>query len=272
MPNREQIIKKNLESLAKLFEDGKAPAAIARTVLPHTNVPSDKWSFNNQLLRLASGTDDARGFKQWKAVGRRVKKGCKAFFIFAPNMRKCKVERENNEGGLEEVELKMIRGFLTVPVFRYEDTEGDALDVPDIQPKEFPPLMDVAKAWGIKVEYKGGGNGYYGYHMSSDNSIALCSHDEQVFFHELSHAAQKRVDKNYKPGQHARQEVAAELSACVLARMVGRKDANEGASYKYIARYADKQGISVGKAVWGVVADVEKLIKAIMTATEKQAA
>ncbi|HBQ26698.1 MAG TPA: hypothetical protein DD791_09935, partial [Syntrophomonas sp.] len=40
-------------------------------------------------------------------------------------------------------------GFKAIPVFRYEDTEGEELPLkPDYKPAELPPLYDVALEFG----------------------------------------------------------------------------------------------------------------------------
>lgn len=259
---KHDVVKENLDSLVKLFESGNAPQAIAHITLPLVDVPSSKWSFFNQLIMLWHDTQDARGFKQWKTVGRHVKKGSKAVYILVPNIRKFKDDDGNEE--------KRLIGFLSRAVFKYEDTDGEALDIPDINPDQLPPLHEVATAWGIGVKYVGFRGRAYGSYSPTQDGIELATHEEQVFFHELSHAAQKRVWKGgVKGGQIPRQEIAAELSACVLARMFGRKDANEGASYKYIGNYAATEGKPIGKALWSLVSDTEKILKAIIAEAEK---
>ncbi len=250
-------VKENLEGLVKLFESGKVPAALAKITLPSSGVPSQKWSFMNQLNMLWHNTEDARGFGQWKLVDRYVKKGAKAIYIIVPRIKKEKDE----ETGEETVK---ILGFMARPVFRYEDTDGEPLNLPEYNPESLPPLIDVAKAWGINVSYKGFLGHAYGSYKIDANEISLATHDEQTFFHELSHAAQKRVWKEgIKGGQIPKQEMAAELSACVLARMFGRKDANEGYTFKYVKSYADEEGKELGKALWGVISATEKILKAI---------
>src|SRR4029453_13860350 len=89
----------------------------------------------NQLLMYLHGTTDARGFKHWKSVGRNVEKGSKAFYILGPFKRT--IERENADGETERVTF--IRGFIGIPVFRLEDTEGAELPPPpDYRPAERP--------------------------------------------------------------------------------------------------------------------------------------
>jgi hypothetical protein len=52
-----------------------------------------------------AGTEDARGFKQWKEVNRYVKKGAKAFVILAPRFIKNGAkEEEDREKDLSELQ------------------------------------------------------------------------------------------------------------------------------------------------------------------------
>ena len=75
------------DKLLVTFESGELPPAVARTVIARCsedNKPCNQWSFGNQLLMIISGTEDARGFRQWQNVKRNVKKGAKAIYILAP--------------------------------------------------------------------------------------------------------------------------------------------------------------------------------------------
>src|SRR5690349_665156 len=70
------------ERLLQAFEMGNLPQAIAQMFLRyHDDAPCRKWSWNNQLLTALMGYREARGFRQWEAVGRKVKKGEHAFYI-----------------------------------------------------------------------------------------------------------------------------------------------------------------------------------------------
>src|SRR5437016_5817311 len=81
-----------------------------------------RWSLNNRLLAMIAGTSDARGYRQWQEVGRFVKGGTKALYIVAPKKFK-KGEVEDAETG-EKHAVFGISGFLAVPLFRFEDTDG----------------------------------------------------------------------------------------------------------------------------------------------------
>ena len=87
-------------------------------------------SYRNGLL-YTTETNDARGFRQWQEVGRHVKEGAKAITILAPRF--IKKHQENGEDG-----KVILVGFLSVPVFRVEDTEGDPLDYQKIELPELP--------------------------------------------------------------------------------------------------------------------------------------
>jgi antirestriction protein ArdC len=248
-------VKEATQKLIELFKSGNLPPAIARTTIRAKaghEVPSDSWSLGNRLLMLLAGTEDARGFKQWQKVGRKVKKGAKAFYILAPRM----VKTEDNTTGEEKL---VIAGFLSVPVFRYEHTEGEEIIYPDYSPPALPPLSDVAEHYGIKVRYGAFSGRFYGAYTPSKDDILLCSHDEEVFFHELAHAVHNTI-KPLKGGQDPYQEIVAETVAAVLCIMYGF----EGSLYdakKYIEGYA--RGKDPLRAIMRVLSDVENVLERI---------
>src|ERR1041384_4508959 len=77
-----------LDALVEEFKNGSIPEAIAYATFPIPNIPSARWSMMNQIIMYYSGTKDARGFKQWKAVKRFVKKGAHSFDILVPRFKK----------------------------------------------------------------------------------------------------------------------------------------------------------------------------------------
>jgi antirestriction protein ArdC len=262
MKSRQDRVSKSLEGIVKLFESGQASEAMAVRSLPPPDTPAAKWSLNNNLLLWIAGTGDARGYRQWREAGRHVRKGARAIHILAPTFQ---VKEEETDTGDTE-RKQVLRGFRAVPVFRFEDTDGDPLQH-DLEPPQPPPLMDVAEAWGLTVRYVGNSGpylGYYRHHKERPSEITLATHEEQVFFHELAHAAQYRVWPDIKPQQKLRKEIAAELAACVLARLYGRRSANEGFSYQYVKSYCDEHQKPLNKCLWSLVADTEKVLKAIL--------
>lgn len=255
-----------------MFESGDLPQAVARAVIKGDARPCDRWSLGNRLIMLAAGTEDARGFKQWQEVGRRVKKGAKAFYILAPLTKKKTVRRtevDPETGGEREVteERTVVTGFRGVPVFRVEDTEGEPL--PDYSPPEPPPLFDVAKRFVDDVKYRPFTGGYFGCFKPGKREIVLTTHDAFTFFHELAHAVHDTIKPGgLKGGQHADQEIVAELAACALCELYGFRGYTWH-GWEYIKHYAALDGQQALKAVQGVLADVEKVLDAILGAAEE---
>lgn len=249
-------VREATQKLLDLFASGNLPPAIARTTIrvkAGHQIPSDKWSLGNRLLMLSSDTEDARGFRQWEKVGRKVKKGAKAIYILGPRT----IGIEDEDTG----ETKhMVVGFLSVPVFRYEDTEGLEVEYPDYSPPSIPPLSDVADHYGVKVRYGAFAGRYYGAYSPSKKDIILCSHDEEVFFHELAHAVHGTITP-LKPGQDPHQEIVAETVAATLCVMYGF----EGSLYdckKYIEAYSG--GKDPLRSIMQVLSDVEKVLEKIL--------
>jgi len=257
------------QKLLVMWESGDLPKAVAHTMLARQGGerPCDSWSLTNQILMLINETEDARGFRQWEQVGRRVKKGAKAVYILGPVARKVK-ERDEETG--EERERTLIFGFKGIPVFCIEDTEGEPIEDsrPDYHPPIMPPLMNVAKAWGIGVQYAGGNARYYGAYYPGKDVIVLCTHDEITFFHELAHAAHNRV-RPLKGGQDATQEIVAETSAAILCLMYGYEGFVSKAR-SYVANYAKMDPKECTKAVMRAISDIEKVLDLILTEAGQQ--
>lgn len=265
-----------LNRLLEMFRSGNLPQAVARTVITDKTgraaKPSDKWSLGNRLLMLVSGTEDARGFNQWQEVGRKVKKGAKAIYILAPLtkkklMRRTETDPDTGEIQVIEEERVVITGFRGVPVFRYEDTEGEPF--PEYDPPEPPPLFDVAWRFVGSVRYKPFVGGYYGYFNPARREIVLNTHDAHTFFHELAHAVHHQVKPGgLKGGQHADQEIVAEVTAAALCEMYGFKG-YIWHGWEYVKAYAGQDDQQALKAVMGVLSDVEKVLEVILAVEEE---
>ena len=231
-------VRETLDRIVVEFESGRVPGAIEKAVYPPPNIPMAQWSLSNRVITMFNGATDARGFRQWKAAGRHVKKGSRSFRILAPRI--AKVETETDDG--EKSEESRCIGFLAVPVFDISQTEGDPVDY-GIPPVPSHPLMDVARAWGITVRTAGCTGSAYGWHRGGPGrgpeEIVLCTDDEMTFFHEMTHAADGRGE-SLKGGQDPVQESVAQLGAEVLARLVGRKAPDTGFSFAYVQGYSRK--------------------------------
>ncbi len=268
--SKDQQWQEALSGILQEFQQGTIPEAIALAMFPQADIPSAKWSLLNRLLMLCAGTSDARGIKQWNKAGRRVKKGSKSFRIFAPRIIRVK-PRKTEE--LDEVDGQKIKGqerlagFVLIPVFRVEDTEGEpltyeTLEVPDL------PLMEVARAWGMNVKAIPDNGGLYGSFRVATLEISLASPEEKVFFHELAHGAHSRLGR-LKENAPWQREMVAELSAAVLCRVCGRQpDENLGESFGYLERQAKKAGLTVTQACLGVLSEVEAVLNLVLSTAQ----
>lgn len=250
--------------LIEAFERGGVPAALAQTFIRRKDdVPCRSWSICNQMLVAMRGEHDARGFRQWQAVGRQVKKGEKAFHILAPIVKKME---KTDDAGERSTESRII-GFKAVAVFGRSQTDGDALPEADedaLQWIESLPLIDVARSWGLKVEtYNGRPNAALGKYRLGQ-SIALGVENLATWAHELVHAADDRLGNLNERGQHWRSEAVAELGGAVVLCCLGHeRDADVGGAWQYISRYAEsagKQPINVCLSVMRRTAEAVALI------------
>ena len=69
------------------------------------------------------------------------------------------------------------------------------------------------------VSYQAFAAKFYGAYRPDSKKILLGTHDIQVFFHELAHAAHHRIAGTLKGGQVPSQEIVAELTAATLANL-----------------------------------------------------
>ena len=206
--------KQALESLIKSFKDPDFPTMVQKAVMVPKDAPSSKWSMRNRLLMVHAQTGDARGYRQWADKYRHPKKGSHAFYILGPRRFKKKVV--NEETG-EETESYRMAGFRMIPVFRYEDTEGEPID--EYEPRELPPLYDLAERNGIAVDFGPTVNGEYGSVAVPNAKMHLSTDDPTTYFHELVHYYDLRNRDDRIDGQDPIQETVAQLGACVLAQM-----------------------------------------------------
>lgn len=199
--------------------------------------PCENWSLFNKILTKFAGTSDARTFKNWQKVGRKIKSGSKAFYIWRPVSKMVKVYDERDMAKEEKDRHYTIRymkmddplkenmvhigiQFGMCPEFRIEDTEGEEIHYPN-EPKEYPPLMNVAKQLGIKVSWAKFDNQEFAYYQPATKKIVLKAYDFETFFHELTHGIQHHLEKTIKGGQDLNQETVAEFTACVIANIYG---------------------------------------------------
>ena len=218
-----------LDKIVQLFSSTQLPDMCAMALINAPERPSSRWSMGNQILMILAGTSDARGYKQWSEVGRHVKTGAKAFRILGPVLVQKPLETVGSDG--EEKTAKVLVGFRAIPVFRYEDTEGEEL--PTYTPRNPPPLLEVASRFGMRVNYLRLSASVYGMTDYERQVITLATEDWTVFFHELAHALHRSFEPKSGHGQEPEAETIAQLVAATLARLYERPA--DGFSWTYIA-------------------------------------
>lgn len=285
---RQERLDEQLEAVLDAFRTGEVEGYVTGDLLRRKAgdepLPMDRWSLYNRFRVLVTKSRDARGYKQWQEVGREVKKGSRAVYILAPILAKRTVCSDRACGtwagdkddtscdacGAPTTRKKVLVTFKSIPVFRYEDTDGEPLPEFDYSPAELPELIEVADAWGLEVEYSADGdiNGAYGAYVLTGDRIELFTHDEHTFWHELAHAGHAKVleerGENLKGRQDPKQEAVAELTAATLARYFGAP--NDGAAYDYIKGYSDSG--DAHKLARAVLVDVEKVLALILETQE----
>lgn len=212
------------------FKQGTLPRALKQVFINRgDDVPCRSWSWNNQLLVALNGHSDARGFKQWQKVGRKVRKGGRAFHILGPCTRK----------GTDPVtgeEKLFVFGFRSIPVFGLDQTEGDPIAVDEEAEKWLQdlPLRAVADHWGLSVEsYSGEGARALGWYRWGE-AIALGTENLSTWAHELCHAAD---DQNgaLQGSPKREKEIVAELGGAVLLAFLGLEtEADLGGAWEYV--------------------------------------
>lgn len=252
-----------LDGILAQFASGDIPDVISIAMFPSANSPSENWSLMNRITMVNAGTFDARTFNQWLKVGRKVSKGAKSFHILAPILKSYEVESKDRTD--EKEKRQFISGFRALPVFRHEDTEGEPLPFESKFNEQELPLMHRAKEWGITVKALPANKSYYGFYAPDADVIGLATPSEKTFFHELAHAAHRKVRGELKGGQDPLQEIVAELTAAALCRMVGKStDDLTGNSYRYIERYAKEIEMNPHRVCMKVLSETEKVLKLIL--------
>jgi hypothetical protein len=249
----------SLDRVIERFKSGDLSAItnMARFEIPE-DAPCFKWSFSNKVLAyIQSGELDCRGFNQWQDAGRKVKKGSKAVFILRP--RTMKFEKEG-----EEPQIICV-GFAPIPVFAASGTEGEGT-LAVYQPRELPPLYDVAQRLGVEVQYMPVSPDKLGSCKPDGTRITIGTEAPEVFFHELAHAIHAKIQGTLKSGQDTTQETIAEFTSSVLMDLYGLKDTS-GNTWQYIKMYANDPLEAITKAM----ATVEKVLQVLLAPENTEA-
>lgn len=204
-----------------------------------------RYSANNCLL-IAMQRPDAThvaGFKKWQEMGRNVTKGQKAITILAPIQRKFLKETKNDDGEVEQEEVKYL-SFMPAHVFDISQTEGKEL--PDICEELSGDIDDgllerIIGLSPVPVKYKeisGEANGYYsheGYIVLKKGMSGVQT--AKTAIHEIAHAILHNKDTGEEKGaDRDTKEVQAESTAYTVCSYLGIDTSDY--SFGYVAGWS----------------------------------
>src|ERR671932_425442 len=222
-----------------------------------------QYSPNNVLLILSQRPDATRvaGYRAWQALGRQVKKGEKAIYIFAPRPYRVTTE---DEAGEEQTREGLT--FRSMPVFDISQTEGDpipTMEAPvltgDDGQQTYVALVAFATRQGLTVTtHDPNTDGddtqstYNGFYSPARNLIfvkrAAPAQMVKTLCHELAH----HLDPELQAVSRAECETVAEATAFIVAAHAGIDTSSY--SFPYITTWASRNdGPALLKQVMGRV-------------------
>lgn len=235
------------------------------------------YSINNVILIRTQKPDATRvaGYRAWQRLGRQVRKGEQAIYIFAP--RPYTVTTSTDAG---EDETRAGCAFRPVPVFDVSQTDGDPLPVfptptlsGDAGQAAYESLWTLATSEGLTVTtHDPATNGddrrssYEGYYNRRQQLIfvkqatptQMCA----TLIHELAH----HLDPAAYTAPRETAETVAEAAAFVVAAAVGIDTSSY--SFPYIAGWAGrKDGAALITQVFG---RVQPIAHRLITALESE--
>ncbi len=294
-----ELADKVLKSQIEILKDPKFNWAKSISQIVGIKDPEDDracWGFSlrNRLLMVNQGSFDSRNSNEWKKNGRAPKVWQKTVRIIKPNMAylcakdkgfmyksngiyKCKICSMEIRGmalALKEKKcISFVRGYGIQPLFDVANTYDIAGmgKLKEYKPIQKPKLFALIKELGIDLKYQTDPSGSsYGHVSGSNNQMVLGTEDPTTFYHELVHKLDQKLNLGgkLKGGQDPQQEIVAELTASVLSEIYESEN-HIGFSFKYIAGYAEKQKITVDKAINKILPRVEKILNYCFEYAEK---
>lgn len=276
--NRLAQLEEQINIISVLFETGELGDTLAKAFIALKNgKPMSNWSWGNLLGVVVMGATDARGFRQWEEVNRKVlpdnkqhprmsilvpdlktlwnKQGDKWVPVYLldkngnriPILTKNGKQRTTKYGKPMWKVRKQLAGFIVRAVWDITETTGEPLEIDDEADNaayylDTLPMMDLAKSLGIDVlPYSGENSGAYGWYSSAKNTIGLGVKDVQTWLHELVHYADDALGNLVERGNQPASEAVAETGSILLLRMLGAEEHIDlRFGYDYVKMYADR--------------------------------
>lgn len=208
-----------------------------------------QYSFKNCLLlkfqqmQRKQGASGFFSFKAWQEKGRHVKKGEKAYQVFAPcwiNSKQMKTVTNPDTGEEEETNIPKWYGIYTlVPVFSYEQTEGEPLEFSNPwtlkgNGKTYRDLFNrLASVSAVPVtvdpnwKSEAGCKGVYSQNrLTGEEGITLNSAADDaeklaVLIHEITHSICDKIGNAHSSDSDQIKEIRADSTAFVVCNALG---------------------------------------------------
>ena len=238
------------------------------------------YSFNNILLLKAQKSDITMiaSFKKWNDLGRKIKKGEQALFVFAPT----EVYKKDAEGNyIKDHNGEFIKSiyFKLVPVFDVAQTSGAKLPQPIYRleenfkdPLEFKRIFEsISKISNVPIRFEefseeSNLNGYY--HHEKKEIVIRKKMSEQMIvktlLHELVHSRIHSLEEN-----RSQKEFEAESVAYIVANHFGIDTSNY--SFGYLSSWTD-EGRKIEMfttALENITKEAQSLIRELDNSLEK---
>jgi uncharacterized Zn finger protein (UPF0148 family) len=280
-----------IERLADLVEEARGEKQLKE--LLEVQSKFHDYSVNNQILILRQMPEATKvaGYNTWKEMGRYVKEGESAIWIWAPlTTNKCpecgngpsyhhngKVDCDYHETVAPDTWSQGVVGFKPVPVYDISQTDGDPLpsvddeingDASTLLPaliaaaEDLPLELDIVPEaeWDREAEGICTGHSVFEGHptievkdQSNDANLA------RVIVHEIGHALLHYTQRAETPEREKR-EVEAEAVAYVVCQHYGLDASN---ARFYLAAWSDEAADDLRERVDRIQATAGDVIEAV---------
>lgn len=244
-----------------------------------TQAQFHRYSPANALLIMSQRPDATMvaGFKTWQSLDRYVKRGEHGLTVLAPVTKKVGEEAQRDDTSsspdTSSAAPRTIVTFRPATVFDIAQTDGKPLDLPHAQEIVGDHLKDVLDALThqgvpVPVQYADLEKGLGGMWEPGKGTITLSTandpnHQLKTLLHEWAHSMGVPQGTPIQGIHRATEEIAAETSAYVMAKMMGLD--TKDYSQAYVAGWGDMNP----EKVKAVMADVSHRVRVMSEHIER---
>jgi len=250
------VLKEGVENFSYTPEQMKAVFEM-KAIMP-------TYSFRNLIVAKAQLPESMflASFKRWKELGRNVKKDEKSLRIFAPRFKKD-----------EETEESQLKGFISVPVFDYSQTEGEPLPIDKLfislegECDEARAIIEMATIiaeknnCNVSFGNTGASKGYYSLtnHRIVVSEYASINQQAKTLVHELVHSRVHAFGAIRENATSSEKEMVAEGVAFIVCSYFGLDTSDYSFQYVYgWSKDKSEDFLNYGKQICDVARDLIK--------------